>query len=166
MDDIDKIHIKLELCKDKGSGLTIITHFNTNAPNFIKEGEGFYWMPTSKERAFLNDAFNLISTDKNGNPEEKNILKFQNKKNSQEKIDETKQESTELPDLEKIKENENPFEETIENEDIYKNEKTTITELDIQEIDETLERYREKEGSISKNDKEKIIEKILKHKKK
>ena len=71
MDDIDKIHIKLELCKDKSSGLTIITHFNPDAPNFIKEGEGYYWMPTEKERALLNEAFDLISTDENGDPEEK-----------------------------------------------------------------------------------------------
>jgi hypothetical protein len=93
MDDIDKIHIKLELCKDKSSGLTIVTHFNPDAPNFYKEGEDYYWMPTAKERALLNEAFDLISTDKNGDPEEKNVLKFLNKKYTQETIDDTKNES-------------------------------------------------------------------------
>ncbi len=144
MDDMDKIHIKLELCKDKGSGLTIITHFNPDAPNFFKEGEDYYWMPTEKERALLTEAFYLISTDENGDPEEKKVLKFLNKKNSQEKSDNKKEESTELPPL----------------------EKTTITESDRQSIDEALERYKESEGSLSGEDKEKIIEKILSQKKK
>jgi len=41
MENTDVIYIKLELCKDKGPGFTIVTHFNPNAPNFFREGENY-----------------------------------------------------------------------------------------------------------------------------
>jgi len=56
-----KIHIKLEICKDKHSNtLTIMTHFDEDAPNIFKDTEGYYWIPTVEEKDFLNDAFNLM----------------------------------------------------------------------------------------------------------
>lgn len=56
-----KIYIKLEICKDNYSNvLTIVTHFDENAPNVFKDNEGYYWIPTVEEKDFLNDAFNFI----------------------------------------------------------------------------------------------------------
>jgi len=61
MDKNENIHIKLEIGKDSTSGkLTIMTKFNSNAPNFIKEEEGFAWAPTPEERKFLNEAFDMF----------------------------------------------------------------------------------------------------------
>jgi len=59
----DKIHIKLEISKDPSSGeVNLITRFDTNAPNFVKDENGFRWYPTPEERDFLNEAFDMIKT--------------------------------------------------------------------------------------------------------
>jgi hypothetical protein len=171
MDDMDKIHIKLELCKDKNSGLAIILHFNPKSPNFYKEKENYSWMPTSKEIKLLSEAFELITTNKNDKLEEENILKFSNKQQSLDNIsnDNIKDETTELSALEKTNDKEklhkipteiNLFDnkETIE-------EKINISEFDKIAIDEALERHKKNEGSLSENDKERIIDRILKEKK-
>ena len=56
----DKIHIKLEICRDEQShGLTIMTHFDESAPNFFKDKEGYFWIPTVEEKDFLNEAFEI-----------------------------------------------------------------------------------------------------------
>ena len=59
----DKIHIKIELWKDeKSNELSLMTYFDSNAPNFSKDEEGYYWMPTVEEKDFLNEAFELMPT--------------------------------------------------------------------------------------------------------
>jgi hypothetical protein len=144
MDEIEKIYIKLELCKDKSSGLAIITHFNPKAPNFQIEGDNYSWMPTDKERNLLNEAFQLISKEGNKNPEEKNILKFLDKQKTQEKTNE----------------NLKHYEKTLETFDINKNididNKITITESDNKEIDETIEKQNKKQDSLSNDDNKEI----------
>jgi len=61
MDKNENIHIKLEISRDPGSGnLTLLTKFDPNAPNFIKNESGFSWSPTPEERQFLNEAFDMI----------------------------------------------------------------------------------------------------------
>jgi len=61
MDKNEKIHIRLEISRDPTSGeLTILTRFDPNAPNFTKDENGFNWCPTSEEREFLNEAFDMI----------------------------------------------------------------------------------------------------------
>ena len=170
MDDMDKIHIKLELCKDKGSGFTIVAHFNPNAPNFFKEGKNYSWMPTSKERTLIYEAFNLVSTDDNKNPNEKNILKFSNGKPSSEKTNQGKKNSSDFPTFEKTKKDSNTIEITAENEDfdnnIYKEDKINTNESDKQSINETLERQKIIENSLSEEEnKERKIDKILIRKK-
>jgi len=37
-----------------------MTRFDPNAPNFIKDENGFSWSPTREEREFLNEAFDMI----------------------------------------------------------------------------------------------------------
>ncbi|RLF37251.1 MAG: hypothetical protein DRM99_00950 [Thermoplasmata archaeon] len=61
MDKNENIHIKLEISRDPHTGaLSLLTRFDPNAPNFIKDENGFSWSPTPEERAFLNEAFDLI----------------------------------------------------------------------------------------------------------
>lgn len=61
MQNDENIHIKLEIKKDPTSGeLYLMTRFDTNAPNFIRDETGFKWCPTNEERNFLNDAFERV----------------------------------------------------------------------------------------------------------
>jgi hypothetical protein len=65
MDKNENIHIKLEISKDPMTGhLSLMTRFDTNAPNFVKDENGFSWLPTKEEREFLNEAFDMILTKK------------------------------------------------------------------------------------------------------
>jgi len=58
----DNIHIKLEISRNPATGkLGLIAKFDQNAPNFSKEDNGFSWSPTTEERAFLNEAFEMIT---------------------------------------------------------------------------------------------------------
>ncbi len=57
----ENIHIKLEICRNPASGkLGLIARFDPNSPNFSKEENGFSWSPTTDEREFLNEAFEMI----------------------------------------------------------------------------------------------------------
>ena len=57
----ENIHIKLEISRDPITGnLNLMARFDPNAPNFIKDDNGFSWSPTSEERAFLNEAFDIF----------------------------------------------------------------------------------------------------------
>lgn len=60
----DKINIKIEVLKDRNSGkLSILAHFNLNAPNVKKDKEDFIWIPTFEEKNLINDSFQLIPID-------------------------------------------------------------------------------------------------------
>jgi len=64
MSKVDNINIKLEVFKDKSSGkLSIMAHFDSNAPNVFEEKDGVFWMPTIEENDLLNDAFEFIPLD-------------------------------------------------------------------------------------------------------
>lgn len=57
----ENIHIRLEIKKDPTSGgLYLMTRFDTDAPNFIKDETGFRWRPTNEERNFFNEAFDMV----------------------------------------------------------------------------------------------------------
>lgn len=57
----ENIHIKLEISRNPSTGkLNLLAKFDQNAPNFTKEVDGFSWSPTPEERAFLNEAFEMI----------------------------------------------------------------------------------------------------------
>lgn len=61
MEKVENIHIKLEISRDPiTKSLNLMTRFDTNAPNFIKDENGFSWSPTKEEREFLNEAFTMI----------------------------------------------------------------------------------------------------------
>ena len=170
MENTDVIYIKLELCKDKGPGFTIVTHFDPNAPNFFREGENYSWTPTTKERAFISEAFELISTDRNEYPKEKNIFKFSNSKPAPENTSSNAEEKpVDLPSFEKSNEIANPIKITAKIGDFDSNagkeKEVAITKSDSKAIDEALKRHEIKERDISEDDKGKIIERILSEKK-
>ena len=57
----ENVYIKLEIGRNPDTGkLTLLAKFDQNAPNFTKEEDGFSWSPTPEERAFLNEAFEMI----------------------------------------------------------------------------------------------------------
>jgi len=61
MEKNENIYIKLEINRNPTTGhLKLIARFNPNAPNFIKEDNGFSWSPTPEEREFLNEAFDIF----------------------------------------------------------------------------------------------------------
>jgi hypothetical protein len=61
MEKSENIHIKLEIGRDPATGkINLMARFNPNAPNFLKDENGFSWSPTPEERAFLNEAFDMI----------------------------------------------------------------------------------------------------------
>ena len=71
----NNIHIRIELCKDKSSGkLQLMTFFDSNAPNFSKDKDGYFWLPTIEERDFLNESFELIPTGGVASPPPQKIV--------------------------------------------------------------------------------------------
>jgi len=61
MERSEKIHIKLEISRDQTTGgLNLMARFDPNAPNFVKDENGFSWSPTPEEREFLNEAFDMV----------------------------------------------------------------------------------------------------------
>ena len=65
MEKNPNIHIRLEIGRDPMTGnLNLMTIFDPDAPNIIKDENGFSWAPTKEERDFLNEAFELIQKRK------------------------------------------------------------------------------------------------------
>lgn len=61
MNKNENIYIRIEISKDPITGhLNLMTRFDPSAPNFVKDEGGFSWAPTPEERAFLNEAFDMI----------------------------------------------------------------------------------------------------------
>lgn len=57
----DNVYIKVEVGRNPDTGkLCIMTRFDSDAPNFFDEENGFSWSPTLEERQFLNEAFKMI----------------------------------------------------------------------------------------------------------
>lgn len=61
MNKNENIHIRIEISKDPITGhLNLMTRFDPGAPNFVKDENGFSWVPTPEERAFLDEAFEML----------------------------------------------------------------------------------------------------------
>ena len=187
----DKIHIKVELFKDKNSGaLTIMTHFDQNAPNISKDKEGYSWWPTVEEKDFINEAFDLISTHgiKSYSPEkdileppeikEENPLEIKEdipeEKSPFEKKDEEKPVDMppgDLPPMEK-KEDETSFEQSDDqpktDEEMKKEEEEEqiLVQADDEAIEAALKKDDEKDETIVEADEQTIIDRVLSQKKK
>jgi hypothetical protein len=77
MTDNSNIAIKLELCKDKfTNNLSIVTHFDPNAPNFYNENGKFFWVPTPDEVAFLKEATDLLDSWRRRQPIEQPMNRY------------------------------------------------------------------------------------------
>ena len=192
MNKDDKIYIRLEIRKDKNSDeLTIMTHFDSNAPNFSKDKDGYFWMSTLEERNFINEAFELIPTNniKSLSPEKPMTKPLEEEKLAAPKpqinIEDKKPEKirspfeskvgekpTDLPPLKK-REEEAVFEKTEKEsksndlEDKTKEEdKGILVKADELAINTVLKKSEEKDNSIVEVDEQTIIEKVISQKKK
>lgn len=195
MDKDDKIHVRLEICKDENSDeLTIMTHFDSNAPNFSEDKDGYFWMPTLEERNFINEAFELISTTniKSLSPEKPMVKPPKEEKlavpEPQFNIEDKKPEKIQSPfeskaekkpaDLPPLKKGEEEvvFEKTEEeskSDDLESEtkeeedvDKGLLVKADDQAIDAALEKSKEKDKAIVEADEQTIIEKVISQKKK
>lgn len=186
----DKIHIKLEICKDETSNeLKIMTHFDSAAPNFFKDKDSYLWMPTVEEKDFINEAFELMSIDKIISPPEKTPQEPPETKETTEPPAEKEEEKpkiipspfgkkrekkpVELPPVEKT-EDETVFEMTGEetkSEDVdtkikKEENKEVFVKTNENTIEEALKKRDEEYKSIVEADEKTIIEKVLSQKKK
>jgi hypothetical protein len=193
----DKINIKLEICRDEQSHeLTIMTHFDEHAPNFFKDKEGYFWIPTVEEKDFLNEAFGLVPSGGTKMTPEKPVVTSPEKEEEtpapepapvaereEEKSEEIPsspfenkemEEPVEMPPLEQT-EKEEVFEMTKEEpaspdaDNATKEEdKGIIVKADDHAIDRALKK-RQAAGddkSIVEADEKTIVEKVLSQKKK
>jgi hypothetical protein len=177
----DKIHIKLEICRDEASNkLMIMTHFDNNAPNFFKDNDGYFWMPTMEEKNLINEAFELMpassmtptppkSTPKP--PEKQEIPPPEEVKPEEPPMPDKKEET---PPLEKTSESD-AFEVTDEEPktenppaDSNEEEKGFLVEADDKAIEDAIRKHGKsnEDESIVEADEQTIIEKVLSQKKK
>ena len=185
----DKIHIKLEICRDEISKkLTIMTHFNNNAPNFFKDDDGYFWMPTIEEKNLINEAFELMPASSMAPPLTKPTPKHpehlerretplpEKEIKPEEPPEPDKKEETlheEMPPLERANEKD-VFEVTkedpkIENLPTDKKEENdgVLVEADDKAIQDAIKKHgKSDDGSIIEADEQTIIEKVLSQKKK
>jgi len=183
----DKIHIKLEICRDEGSNkLMIMTHFDTNAPNFFKDDNGYFWMPTMEEKNLLNEAFELMPassmtpspTKSTPKPPEKQVTpppaktEFKPEEPPIDKKEETP--PTDMLPLEETSESD-VFEVTEEEPktesstaEKKEEEKGFLVEADDEAIKAAIKKHgpAEDDKSIVEADEQTIIEKVLSQKKK
>lgn len=160
----ENIHIKIELCKDKNSGnLTLMTYFDPNAPNFSKDKDGFFWVPTVEEKDFLNEVFELIPEHQMKNPSsEKNMTEPLEKREEptapepQPQVDmENKQPATPQPqpDMEKKEpeQTSSPFEkqeqQSMNNNPHFENKEETTPEMTEEEPKPNQMEYEMKDQS-------------------
>jgi len=174
MGEENEIYIKLELCKSNNSDeFAIKIHFDQNAPNLFRNGENYSWMPTLQEINIMNEASNLISSNKIGRPNEKTMDKSHvNKMSLEPPVNLEVKNTFDTPPLEtseKTKnheETDNVYEKNYSNNQIIQDEnKISVSESDRKTIEAALKKHRENNNFLSESDKQKIIERILNQKK-
>ena len=183
----DKIYMKLEICRDEASNkLMIMTHFDTNTPNFFKDDDGYFWMPTMEEKNFLNEVFELMPASSmtpspvnlTPKPPEKQATSPPAKtevKPEEPPLDKKEEvQPTDLPTLEKTGESDvfKVTEEEPKTEspptDIKEEEKGFLVEADDEAIQAAIKKHgpAKDDESIVEADEQTIIEKVLSQKKK
>lgn len=162
-----KIGLKLEVCRDKNNKLTIVAHFNTDAPNIIISKNEYMWIPTPEEKDLINEAFELLPLTKTfaspikKEPEKTPVVEKKEEPELAPEVTPTIEEDPpeELPPLEK---NEEPaiFEVTKEEpntEDI----KTDIDKELEKNIDEISKEIEDKKSDSEDTDKTEEDEGVL-----
>jgi len=182
----NNIHIRIEICKDETSGeLKLMTYFDTSAPNFWKDEEGYFWNPTIEERDFLNEAFEFMPSQNQvlGSPMERREEKFAAPKPQVTVTKEFKKSWEKPPSLEKkdlkkpvdkpVMEKEAVFEVTEESTqeepksiNMKEEDDGTITKADDAAIERALKKEVDEDKTIKEVDEQTIIEKVLSQKKK
>jgi hypothetical protein len=186
----EKINIRLEVCKDKNSGkLSIMAHFDSNAPNVAMDCNGYFWMPTFEEKEFINEAYQLIPTDNFDSIKEKiqrkqenldykpviNLPKIEKQKASsvfEKKDDYTTDKNYEKNVFDKTTDIHNKIYEMEQegpsnnDKESNKKEEKVIIEADDAAIDAALKKHWEHEKSFVEADEQTIIDKVLNQKKK
>ena len=185
----DNIHIKLEISKDKDTNeLVITTRFEPGASNFLKDEYGYIWIPTPEEIKFINDAFELMPTDKISQPGKKPIKTIEKK---EEKVETNKPQVK----VEQKPEEPAPFERKIEKKPVSYAEKkdeemvfevteeekaseenpsrpiketgeSFIVKADEKAIEKALKKDEDEDDTIKEVDEQTIIDKVLSQKKK
>ena len=141
----DKIHIKLEICKDEQShGLTIMTHFDESAPNFFKDKEGYFWIPTVEEKDFLNEAFGLAPSSGTKTTLEKPVATSPEKK---------EEAPTPEPVVEEKEETPLPEPTTVVEKEEEKTEELPLSPFENKEMQEPVDM-----PSLEQTEKEEIFE--------
>lgn len=190
----NKIHIRVELSRDNSGKLALTTIFDEKAPNFSKDEEGYYWMPTVEEKDFINEAFELMPTTKTKSTVSKTVSKPAAPKIEKPPVEpeiknemepatissvdvEIKEpEEPPAPPLEK-KEDPAVFEVTTEESEPDKSkelepakkleDENILVSADADAIDAALKKRREeKDKTIVEADEQTIIDKVLSQKKK
>ena len=186
----DNIHIKLEISKDKDTNeLVITTRFEPGASNFLKDEYGYIWIPTPEEIKFINDAFELMPTDKISPPEKKPVKTIE--KREVEKVQTYKHQVK----VEEKPEEPAPFERKIEKKPVSYAEKkdeemvfevteekqvseerpsrptketgeSFIVKADEKAIERALKKDVDEDDTIKEADEQTIIDKVLSQKKK
>ena len=189
----DKIHIKLEICRDEASKkLMIMTHFDNNAPNFFKDDDGYFWMPTIEEKNLINEAFELMPassmtpTPPKSTPEPPEKHEAPPPEKEVEPEEEVKPEEPSMPSMEdpappkdmppfEKNSESDPFEVTDEEPkaetpptDQNEDDKGFLVEADDKAIEDAIKKHGKSndDRSIVEADEQTIIEKVLSQKKK
>jgi len=96
----EKINIKLEVTRDKTTGkLTILAHFDSNAPNVFIDNDDYSWMPTVEEQNLINDAFEFMPSSGTGGTPKKATHESPEKKEEGPKPEPTFEEITPKPKI-------------------------------------------------------------------
>ena len=167
MNQKDEIYIKLELNKDKNQKLSIKTYFNPNSPNFYKEGDSYIWKPTLKEKNFVMEAFSLLIKNNDIDNKNKKIYKFSDKvSNNQnysndENYSNIKSNYVRDKDLKMFENDPNNNER---NQGKNHNKTLNLSNDDI--IIESIDKNKIEKNRLSKEDRDRKIEKILRENKK
>lgn len=153
MEKQKKIFIKIQLEKNEETGeLVTKTRFDPSAPNFFHNKDEICWCPTLEEITFLNEAFELIPTQKNKEIEKKT------------------QPPVEKPESPEFNKNTVATEPTPQPLQPVAAKKTDadgiIVTADAAAVDEIIKKKRDGEGIIVEADEETIVDRVLKHKKK
>jgi hypothetical protein len=186
----DKINIKLEVCKLKDSnGLQILARFRDDAPNFFKDADGYYWIPTIEERDFINEAFNLVlgrygqhhEKTKTEQPKEESFIEEskssgEQKKESVGSSSQGQKKKSPAEQSSKTKQDEDVIFEVADKESSGSNEtdetrvdeksKVDIVKADDHAINEALKKHRGLNDVMVEVDEQTIIDKVLSQKKK
>jgi len=174
MGEENGIYIKIELCKSNNSNeFAMKIHFDQNAPNLFRNGENYSWMPTTEEMNIMNEASDLITSNKIRKPYEKpNYSSPVNNTSPEPPVDHEEQNTFDTPPLEMSEkttyreDTNNKYENNYSKNEIKQDEnKLSVSESDRQAIEAALEKHRENNNFLSESDEQKIIERILNQKK-